>query len=71
MASIKGNGLAKKVLDKNLASKVCKTNGVAYLSYLSAAAFSGLAAYTAVKVKNKIQARHDLKEHRMQMAQRY
>lgn len=52
MATIKGNGLAKKLLSPDMFKTVAKGNAVAYMSYLATAAGLGLAAWTAVKVKD-------------------
>lgn len=52
MATIKGNGLAKKLLSPEMAKTVMKGNGVAYLSYLASAAGLGLGAWAAVKIKD-------------------
>jgi len=52
MASIRGVKLAKQTLDSGLAKHVVKGNCVAYLSYLGGAIAAGLAAATAVKIKD-------------------
>lgn len=52
MATIKGQKYAKKFLTPDLAKRVFKGNAIAYLSYISLAVFSALAATTAVKVKD-------------------
>ena len=52
MATIKGNGLAKKLLSPDMFKTVAKGNAVAYMSYLLSAAGLGLGAWAAVKVKD-------------------
>ena len=52
MATIKGNGLAKKLLSPDMFKTVAKGNAVAYMSYLATAAGLGLGAWAAVKVKD-------------------
>lgn len=52
MATIKGNGLAKKMLSPEMFKTVAKGNAVAYLSYLAMAAGLGLGAWAGVKVKD-------------------
>lgn len=52
MATIKGNGLAKKLLSPEMFKTVAKGNAVAYMSYLVTAAGLGLGAWAAVKVKD-------------------
>ena len=54
MASLKGNSLARKLLSPELASKVIKTNKIAYLTYLATAVTAGLGIYLGTKVKDKI-----------------
>jgi hypothetical protein len=61
MASHYGNKLAKKVLDTSLYKKVVKFNAVAFSSYLLTAVGAALSVFTAVKVKDAIQARHEAK----------
>lgn len=52
MATIKGNGLAKKLLSPEMFKTVAKGNAIAYMSYLVTAAGLGLGAWAAVKVKD-------------------
>ncbi|MDD3013398.1 MAG: hypothetical protein PHC34_06810 [Candidatus Gastranaerophilales bacterium] len=54
MASIKGVGFAKKVLDPSLVSKVAKTNKLAYLTYLGVALASSIGISLGVKAKDAI-----------------
>jgi len=54
LASIKGNGFAKKVLDPSLAKKVSKNNKLTYLTYLTAALCSSIGIALGVKVKDAI-----------------
>jgi len=54
MASIRGCKFAKPLLDKNLYSKVVKTNVTAYGSYLATAAGMALFAIVAKAVKDKM-----------------
>ena len=61
MATVKGNRMAKEALDKNLAAKVSKTNRVAYMSYLLTAVIATISTFTAVKVKDRIQNKHNKK----------
>jgi hypothetical protein len=61
MATIKGQKIASKLLDKNLAKTVLKGNGVAYLTYASMAAGVALAAWAGVKIKDKLIARKEAK----------
>ena len=60
MASIKGNKLAKNILKPQLASKVAKCNGIAYLTYLTAAVMAGLGMWAAVSVKDKIASKNQI-----------
>ena len=57
MATIKGNGLAKKLLSPDMFKTVAKGNAVAYMAYLLSAAGLGLGAWTAVKVKDHFTAK--------------
>ena len=54
MASIKGNGYAKKFLSTELAQKVSKTNRLAYLTYFGSTLACSSGVYLAVKVKDLI-----------------
>ena len=54
MASLKGNSLARKLLSPELASKVAKTNKIAYLTYLGTAIAAGLGVYIGTKIRDKI-----------------
>ena len=54
MASIKGNGFAKKVLSPELAEKVAKSNKIAYITYLGLALTSSIGIYIGVKAKDAI-----------------
>ena len=54
MASIKGNKLAAKYLNPQLAAKVAKTNKIAYLTYLSGAVLAGAGIYVATKIKDMV-----------------
>lgn len=54
LASIRGNGFAKKLLSPELASKVAKVNAFGFISYLTLAIFSGLGIYAGTKVKDAI-----------------
>ena len=58
-ATLKGNKFAKEFISEDLAKKAFKGNCLAYLSYLGAAVLSGLAAMTAVKIKDKKIAKKD------------
>jgi hypothetical protein len=57
MATIKGQKIANKLLDKNLAKTILKGNGVAYLTYVATAAGLALAAWAGVKIKDKLVAK--------------
>lgn len=61
MASIRGQKLANKLLDKNLAKYVKKGNTVAFTSYLISAAALALGSYAAVKIKDKLTPKEDKK----------
>lgn len=61
MASIRGCKWAKSLLNKNLYSKVLKTNVVAYTTYLTAALGMSLTAFVAKKVKDNSQAKLERK----------
>ncbi len=52
LASIKGNAIAKQFLSPELAKKVVKYNGVALLSYLTSAIFSGVGIYLGNKARD-------------------
>lgn len=54
MATLKGNGLAKKLLSPDLAKKVSKTNALGYLTYLGMAVLSSVGIFLGTKVKDKI-----------------
>ena len=54
LASINGAKLAKKVLSPELFKKVCKSNAIAWCTYLVGATMAGLGANLAVKVRDKI-----------------
>jgi len=54
LATIKGNGYAKKLLDPSIAKKVAKCNGLGFISYLAMATFAGLGVFAGVKVKDAI-----------------
>ena len=54
LASINGAKLAKKVLSPELFKKVCKSNSLAWCTYLVGAIMVGLGANLAVKVRDKI-----------------
>ena len=54
LASINGAKLAKKVLSPELFKKVCKSNSLAWSTYLVGATMVGLGANLAVKVRDKI-----------------
>lgn len=56
MASIKGNGIAKKLLNPELAKKVAKGNKIAYLTYLGTALAISIGVYFAKKVRDKVAA---------------
>lgn len=53
MATFKGNGFAKKLLDPSLAKKVAKTNAFGFISYIGLAALSGIGIYLGVKIKDE------------------
>lgn len=61
MASVKGTKWANQNMAKDLAKKVGKTNAVAYVSYLAAAAGMALAAFAARKVKDSLVAKKEAK----------
>lgn len=54
LASINGAKLAKKVLSPELFKKVCKSNAIAWCTYLAGATMVGAGANLAVKVRDKI-----------------
>lgn len=54
LASVKGNKLAKKLLNPELAKKVAKTNALGFSSYALLATLSGLGVYLGTKVKDAI-----------------
>lgn len=61
LATHKGNKLAKEVLSETLYRKVAKSNRTAFLSYLAQALITSLSIFAGVKVKDKIQAKHEKK----------
>lgn len=61
MASFKGNKLAKQMLSRDLASKVAKTNRGGFITYLGMAAAVGIASDIAVRIKNHLQNKHNIK----------
>ena len=60
MASIRGCKWAKSNLPKELFKKVLKTNICGYASYLGGAVALGLAALTAVKIKDHFTSKYNL-----------
>lgn len=54
LASINGGKLAKKVLSADLYKKVCKSNAIAWCTYLVGATMIGLGANLAVRIRDKI-----------------
>lgn len=54
MASIKGEGFAKKVLSPELLKKVSKSNKIAYSTYLALATLSSVGIALGVRVKDAI-----------------
>ncbi len=61
MASIRGCKWANANLPKDLAKKVLKSNIGAYCSYLGAAISLGIAAFSAVKIKDSLGKKHQEK----------
>ena len=61
MATVKGNKIASKMLDKNLLKKVKLTNAVGLSTYLLSAVATGVTTALAIKVKDNIQAKHEAK----------
>lgn len=68
MATVKGQKYANKVLPKDLAKKALKGNVIAYLSYLTVAISTGLATWSAVKIKDSIQAKKQAKQDAIEQA---
>lgn len=54
LATIKGNKLAKQLLDPELAKKVAKTNALGLSSYILLATLSAIGIHLGVKVKDAI-----------------
>lgn len=54
MASVKGQKLAKTVLSKDLMKNVSKQHMLGLASYVGVAAISGLSAFAANKVRDRI-----------------
>lgn len=54
LASIKGNKMARELLDPSLAKKIAKTNALGYSSYVIAALGTGLGVHIAGKVRDSI-----------------
>ncbi len=54
LASIKGQGFAKKVLSPELAKKVAKTNAIGFTTYVLTALASAAAIAIAVRIKDRI-----------------
>lgn len=61
IATIKGNKLAKGVLDSSLLKKVKLTNAMGLATYATAAIATGVATMLAVKAKDSIQSKHEAK----------
>ncbi len=61
-ATLRGNEWAKKLLNKDLAKKVSKTNGIAYFSYVSAVAAGVLSVFVSKKIKDVSQEKKEAKE---------
>ena len=61
MATVKGNKIASKMLDKNLLKNVKLTNAVGLSTYILAAVSAGVSTSVAIKVKDNIQAKHEAK----------
>ena len=61
MATIQGNKLAKEFLNKDLAKKVAKTNAFGYMTYLLLAVATSTGIHFAVKIKDKIAYRDEIK----------
>jgi len=55
LASMKGNELAKKVLNESLSKKVSKSNNLAYITYFGTAVISSITVAKAVKEKDAAQ----------------
>lgn len=60
-ASVKGCKWANKVLDKNLAKKVLKTNAFGAISYLAIGVCSALGVHLAKKIKDNAVAKQEAK----------
>ena len=54
MASIRGEKLAKKLLDKDMMKYIKKGNLIGYASYVCTAALLSLSSYLGVKVKDRV-----------------
>lgn len=54
IASLKGNKMAKSVLDADLAKKVAKSNAYAFASYVTFFTFGSFGIFLATKVRDKI-----------------
>lgn len=54
LASLKGNKLAKELLNPELAKKVAKSNALGFASYFVIATITSLGIYLGTKVKDKI-----------------
>ena len=61
MATLKGNKIAKEILDTKLAGKVVKGNRIAYLSYITAVVVMALAAKTGISIKDACIEHKELK----------
>lgn len=61
MATIKGNKIASKMLDKNLLKKVKLSNALGLSTYVLSAVSVAFSTVIAIKVKDALQARHEEK----------
>lgn len=62
MASIRGQKLAKEVLDKNMLKKVTKTHKFSFAGYAATAVIAMVAAKAGVMLKDHLQMKQDIKK---------
>ncbi len=71
MATVRGNGLAKKLLDPDLAKKVSKTNAWGAASYAIATLAVGISTFVAKKIKDSSDEKKSLENEQNNCKQTY